>query len=77
MRLSLLVHILIAGILAASTAIGCRLLFLIPFWLGGILGDLIYTAFLLEFRLKIGSTKDISILLQYDFHHYHHEAGRQ
>lgn len=42
MRLSVVLHILIACVFAAVTAISCRVFFLLPFWLGGILGVLLY-----------------------------------
>ena len=46
------VHILIASVMAAASAISCRLLFLIPFWLGGILGVLIYIVFVVGIRAE-------------------------
>lgn len=52
MRFSLVVHILIASVFAVATAISCRLLFLVPFWLGGILGVLIYTVMLVGIRAE-------------------------
>lgn len=42
MRLSIVLHVLIAGVFAASTAMACRLLFLMPIWAGGMLGLILY-----------------------------------
>ena len=50
MRLYLVVHLLIASVFAAATAISCQLLFLIPFWLGGILGILSYAVIFIGIR---------------------------
>lgn len=50
MRFSLVVHILIASVTAAASAISCKLLFLIPFWLGGILGVLFYVVIVIGIR---------------------------
>lgn len=51
MRFSVLVHLLIASVFIAATAISCRLLFLIPFWLGGIFGVIIYAGILIGIRV--------------------------
>lgn len=50
MRFSLVVHILIASVMAAASAIGCRLLFLTPFWVGGIVGVVIYIVIVIGIR---------------------------
>lgn len=52
MRFSLVVHILIASVMAAASAISCRLLFLIPFWLGGVIGVLIYVVIVIGIRAE-------------------------
>lgn len=52
MRSSLVVHSLIAGVMAAASAISCRLLFLIPFWLGGVIGVLIYVVIVIGIRAE-------------------------
>ena len=52
MRFSFLVHLLIASIFGAAIAISCRVFFLLPFWLGGILGVLIYVVIVVGTRAE-------------------------
>ena len=49
---AVVVHILIASVMAAASAISCRLLFLIPFWVGGVLGVLIYIVIVIGIRAE-------------------------
>ena len=51
MRFSFVVHMLIGGAFAVATAITSRMVFLVPFWVGGILGVLIYSLILIGFRV--------------------------
>jgi len=50
MRLFLVLHVLVGSVFVAATAIGCRLLFLIPLWLGAVLGVVLYTVIIVGTR---------------------------
>ena len=41
-RVSLIVHVVIAALLALVSAVACRMLFLMPWWVGAVLGIVIY-----------------------------------
>ena len=58
MWLPLTLHIIVAGILAVFAAYVCRAVLLVPLWVGGIAGVLIYALIMFELRFRPTSIED-------------------
>lgn len=52
LRLSVVIHIAMAFLLAFVSAATCRMLLLMPFWLGAVIGVVIYVLIILGIRTE-------------------------